>query len=509
MAAVSTRGERREDAEAAAQLQTISDRMNFHRRRGKKYFAKAEEVLKSKSKVGAFLKWDDAAMYFFKASISFRICGKWREGGDALKRCAEMHESLKLYLEAATLYTEVAEVVMKVDKGEAAVMTRKAISIYCDAGKFDIAGRMERKIADMHYINKHWEEAAFHYKKAANFLSGEQMLDQSDACLELAANCMMEVKELDEARQLWELVASGCVQSNLRRFHARDKLFMGILCMIGVRIKYPVHELDDTAENSVEAIVARTSRAKYEQVNEMIFEYERIDYLWRCAKEIEFFKNVIEFRLKFELDNLVDHIFYWNNVRPYSRHQLIMLKVMVDEVQQEVDRRAELRRLEDLRKTLAVERKEKREKMKKQLADLGILGGISLEQMEEEYEEDERKVMAAATSATLVWGVRGLRVNKRKMKINADGEAVPDSARLSEESSSARLSEKLAKEAEEVGGGATSSGEGEGGSRKKMGDNENLTFADEDDVGEEEEEDEEGEKVASKKARKKREKKAD
>jgi len=504
--------------EAVEQLTTISDRLAFHRRRGKKFLAKAEEILKSKAKAGAFLKYDDAAMYFFKSSISYRICGKWREGGDALKRCAEMHETLKLYLEAATLLTEVAEIYIKVDKGEAVATQRKAISMYCDAGKFDIAGRMERKIADMHYTNKHWEEAAFHYKKAANFLSGEQMLDQSDACLELAANCMMEVKEYLEAQSLWELVASGCVQSNLRRFQARDKLFMGILCMIGIAYKYPVHELDDTVENSVEAIVARTSTKKYEPVLDKIKEYERIDYLWTAAKEVEFFKNIIEFRLKFEVHNFVDHIYFWNNVRPLSRHQLIILKVPVDEINDELDRRAELRRLEDMRKTLAAERKVKRAEMKAKLEALGIMDGITIEMMEAEYEEDEARVIASATQATLRWGLRGLKKSKRKMKLNADGEAVPDSARLSEEGS-AKLSAKLLSDRETGGGGGVEGEENEEGTRQKKkmggGDEDNLHFADEEDEEEEEEEEEEqaadggGAKKEEKKTRKKREKKSE
>lgn len=485
-----------------AQLESITERLAFHRRRGKKFRAKAEDILKSKSKVGAFLKWDDAAMYFFKASISYRVCGKWREAGDSLKSCAEMHESLKLYLEAATLYTEVADIYMKIDKGESVLTTRKAISIYCDAGKFDVAGRMERKIADMHFTNKHWEEAAFHYKKAANFLSGEQMLDQSDACLELAAECMIELKEYEEARGLWELVASGCVQSNLRRFHARDKLFMGIVCMIGTRYKYPVHMVDDTEENSVDSIVARTSKNKYSEISVKVAEYEQFDYLWRCAKEVEFFSNIIRFRLEFDIHNLVDHIYYWNNVRPLTRHQLILLKVPVDEVTQELDRRAELRRLEDLRKKLAEERKIKRAEMKAKLMELGILTGVPIEQIEQEYEEDEKKVFDSATQVTLMWGLRGLQKKKRKMKLNADGEAVPDSARLSEEGS-AKLSEKLnaLKESQE------GENEGDGESEAKIKAEENLTFADDEDEEEEEEEEEGGKEDTPKKERKKREKK--
>ena len=388
-----------------AQLQTITERLAFHRKRGKAFALKAEQILLSKPKAGAFLKFDDAAMYFYKSSISYRICGRFREGAEVLKRCAEMHERLKLYAEAATLYTEVSEIFMKVDKGEAMAMTTKAVSIYCDAGRFDVAGRMERKMADIHYTAKHWEEAAFHYRKAANFLSGEQLLDQSDHCMEQAAFCMMELNELQEAQKLWELVAEGCVQSNLRRFHARDKLFFGILCMFGAEWKYPVGEVDMASEESTpDAIIARTSYQKYSEIEVKIVEYEMIDYMWRVAKEIDFFKNIIKHRLAFELHELVDHVYYWNNVRPLSRFQLAFLNVMIIEVKTELDRRSELRRLEAMRKELAVQRREKRAELKKKFLELGIQEGISLEQMEKEYEEDEKAVADTATHLTLIWG---------------------------------------------------------------------------------------------------------
>lgn len=470
------------DQEEVVQLATISDRLNFHKKRGKFLAAKAEEILRSKVKTAAFLKWDDAAMYFYKSSISYRICGKWREGAEVLKRCAEMHEQLKLYLEAATLYTEVAEIFMKVDKGEAVATTRKAISIYCDAGRFDIAGRMERKIADMHFMNKHWEEAAFHYKKCANFLSGEQLLDQSDACLEAAAVAMMELKELDEARNLWELIASGCVQSNLRRFQARDALFMGVLCMVGIPWRYPYHELDGTEENTVEAIVDRVGQAKYSEIEAMIIEYEKIDYLWRCAKEIAFFKNIIKYRLAFEIHDLVDHMYFWNNVRPLTRFQLQFLKVMIEEVSTELSRRAELRRLELMRKELAVERRKKREETAAKFEELGIIGGLTVEMLEEWYDADEKRVMDTATQATLVWGLKGAKKHVKKMRISADGDLIPVSEKIaSSEQGSAKVVEGL-----QAAGEDGEENENKEDSGKKKGGN--LAFADDDDEDEEDEE---------------------
>ncbi len=175
-------------------LVTVSQRLAYHKKRGKQLMDRAEALLikgsDGASRLASFLKYDDCASFFYRASISFKASGRYRESADALVRCAEMYQKLKLFFEAATFFTEAAEIFSKVDKGECVRCMRSAISIYCDAGKFGIAARMERKVAHIHFHSKHWEEAAFHFKKAANFLAGEQLLDQADDCLEYVHACV-------------------------------------------------------------------------------------------------------------------------------------------------------------------------------------------------------------------------------------------------------------------------------------------------------------------------------
>ena len=223
---------------------TVSERLLYHKKRGKFLVKRAQEILnegtggKAANAVAAFLKHDDAANMFYRSHISYKASGRFREAADSLILCAKMYEHQRMFLEAGTLYTESSALYDKVDKGECVRTLRKAISIYCDAGKFDIAARMERKVANMHFESKHWEEAAFHYRKAANFLAGEQLLDQSDLCLSKASRCFQELGELDKVRELEEMICHGCVQSNLRRFNGRDHLFTAILTLLATDIDY-------------------------------------------------------------------------------------------------------------------------------------------------------------------------------------------------------------------------------------------------------------------------------
>ena len=61
------------------------------------------------------------------------------------------------------------------------------------------------------YDMRHWEDAAIGFRKAANYLAGDQLPDQSDYCLEKSAECYVELGELETACSIYVLVAEGCV----------------------------------------------------------------------------------------------------------------------------------------------------------------------------------------------------------------------------------------------------------------------------------------------------------
>lgn len=64
---------------------------------------------------------------------------------------------------SACLYTEAAETYLRIDKTDAIKAYKSSINLFCDLGRFDLAGRLERKIADICYDNKHWEESGPFY----------------------------------------------------------------------------------------------------------------------------------------------------------------------------------------------------------------------------------------------------------------------------------------------------------------------------------------------------------
>lgn len=212
-------------------------------------------IKKKKAALAAQFTFDSVAFKSYRDSIKLRIAGQWRDAGDKLCRAAEQYTQIKMFNESATLYCEAIECYLKVDKNEALRVLSIAVKAHCDIGKFDIAGRLERKIADIHYRIKHYDDAAIHYRKASNFLSGNQEIEASDLCLELCAECMIRNNEVKDVFLLYENIAASYVNSNLRRFHARKKLVKAMICLWGT----PMELFKDINPETFAATMANTS----------------------------------------------------------------------------------------------------------------------------------------------------------------------------------------------------------------------------------------------------------
>lgn len=305
---------------------------------------------KKKNKLSAAFTNDIIASKLYRDSINLRIRGAWRDAADLLVKCAEVYMHIKMVVEAACFYTEAAESYMHVDKGEALLAYQKAIKIYCDVGRFDIGGKLEQQVGYINLYAQHWEDAALHFRKAANFLSGDKLLDQSDHCLEKSAECLIRIGEYKEASHLYQLVAKSCVNSNLRRFNSLDHLLMSILCLMAVpevpkqpdiqALKTPPKNKGKSANGSVAGTdvsepetYAPLYQTKYEALYSVNEQFEKIDFLWRRSKEKLFVRNIIKARSELDLHSLADHLYYWSNIRPLGASRTALLQIPVQEIQ--------------------------------------------------------------------------------------------------------------------------------------------------------------------------------
>jgi tetratricopeptide (TPR) repeat protein len=314
---------------------------------------------KKKNSVAALYTTDSIAFKHYQDSIQLKMEGKWRDAGDKLIQCADLYLFLRMSLEAATIYTEAAECFLKVDKSEALRAYASSVKTYCEVGKFTVAGQLERKIAMIHYRIQHYEDAAAHFQKAANFLSGDKNFEQSELCLEKAASCYVHIGEYRQAFRVFEDIAGSCAISNLRRFEARSFLMLAVICLMGEIVptaeleKRPGSPLRPSSAGVPGMGAAKASDGlvmiplsydqlqlryinKYSEVEMKIREYESIDFLWKSSRHQKLLSNLLKYRRERDLHSFIDHMYYWNAIEQWNEISLILLQNTVAELQLEI-----------------------------------------------------------------------------------------------------------------------------------------------------------------------------
>ena len=335
-----------------------------------------------RSKINRIFEAEAEVRVFREEFRSLAKMSKWRDAADELVNIAKRFSTypLKLTLHSAGFYAQAAELYEAVDMMEAARAFESASRIYSDLGYFNISGRLEGRIAQIHYMNKHWEEAASHFRKAANFLAGEKLLDQSDRFLEMTAKCVIRMNNFAEASKLYFAIAKSCARTNLRMFNARDHLLKAIIYLFGLPVDVRVEEVKEIEEahslferNKAKALKLATlerkkqkmlnkkqqkddpaseadapldlgdyageferpmrrSQIKYDDIKYQFESCNKIDFMWYTSIEKRFLNNILTARAELDDSTFVDHIYFFNTVRPLDVYCMNALKEALREI---------------------------------------------------------------------------------------------------------------------------------------------------------------------------------
>jgi hypothetical protein len=199
-----------------------------------------------------------------------------------------------------------------------------------------------------------------------------------------------------------EMIAASCVQTNLRRFHARDYLMRAVFCELGKPMVMVDAEPDPLAakvmifnDKPIMDAINTASRNKYDSVIELMHRYETIDFIWKNCKEKFFIMNLIDLRLKWDEHGFADHLYYYNLVRPLELRTLKCLKAISEELLDEVERRDQRLQREICFKERLRRRNEKKEFQKKLNYEMGVAGPVVIED-----DDEDRRLLGIVTGET-------------------------------------------------------------------------------------------------------------
>lgn len=176
-------------------------------------------------------KTDEAIELFVRSANMFKMAKKWTEAGNAFCEAADLHWKLGNKHDSATAYCDASVCYKKGDAQKAVECLQKAIEIYTDMGRFNIAAKHHMSCAEIYESELvDIEKAISHYEQAADYYKGEESTTSANRCLLSVARYAAQLEKYQKAIEIYEEVANTCIESSLLKYSAKEYYFRAALC---------------------------------------------------------------------------------------------------------------------------------------------------------------------------------------------------------------------------------------------------------------------------------------
>jgi len=199
--------------------------------KGEELMEKADKRLKGGfSFFSGTAKFEDAVEMYTKAGNSFKIVKKWDRAGEAFTKAAECHLKLQSKHEAAQSYLNAAMCYKKTNITTAVMCMKQGIEFYTEEGRFSIAAKHQKELAELYEDQSDLENAIAAYQTAADYHEGEGSNSAASSCLLKVALFSAQLERYDKAIELYEQIAAQSIDNNLLKWSVKDYFLRAGLC---------------------------------------------------------------------------------------------------------------------------------------------------------------------------------------------------------------------------------------------------------------------------------------
>jgi alpha-soluble NSF attachment protein len=175
-------------------------------------------------------KHEEAAELYEKAANNFKLGKCWAEATECYVALAECNIKMDSKHEAATAYVEASKCAAKNKPEQATALLHKAVALYTDMGRLNMAARQLREIAEVNEKSGNKAEAITFYDQAADLFETEGSNAEATKCKLKIAEFAGELGHYKKAVELFEEAAKRAVENNLLKFSARGYLLNAGIC---------------------------------------------------------------------------------------------------------------------------------------------------------------------------------------------------------------------------------------------------------------------------------------
>lgn len=194
------------------------------------YRKQGEKKLKSFGFFGN--KYEDAIEPFERAANQYKLAKCWNDAADCYVKLAECHLKCDSKHEAASAYVDAAKVLAKTQPQASTQYLHKAVSLYTDMGRLNMAARQLKEIAENNEKQGLKDEAITFYEQAADLFETEGSSSEATKCKLKVAEFSAELGKFSRAVDIFEEAAKRAVENNLLKFSARGYLLNAGICVL-------------------------------------------------------------------------------------------------------------------------------------------------------------------------------------------------------------------------------------------------------------------------------------
>lgn len=220
--------------------------------------------------------------------LSHSLC---TAAGSAFCEAANLHLKNGSRHDAATCFVDAGTCYKKSDPQEAVNCLLKAIEIYTDMGRFTIAAKHHVTIAEIYESEVvDIEKAISHFEQAADYFKGEESTSSANKCLLNVARHAAQLEQYEKAIEIYEQVASSCLENALLKYSSKEYFFRAALCHLCIDVLNAQHALtkyeemcpsfcDSREYKLVKALIQKLEDQDVDGFTDTVKEYDALSHL--------------------------------------------------------------------------------------------------------------------------------------------------------------------------------------------------------------------------------------
>jgi len=176
------------------------------------------------------MKLEEAGELYTKAGNLYKMSKQADRAGQSFMLAADSYSRAGGKADAAGALLNAANAYRKTTPGQAVNCLHQAIALYVSEGRFSIAAKHQKDIAEIYEGELDLESAISAYQQAADFYEGENSQSSANGCLLKVAQFSAQLEKYDVAIGIYEKISAASVDNNLIKWSVKEYLFRGALC---------------------------------------------------------------------------------------------------------------------------------------------------------------------------------------------------------------------------------------------------------------------------------------